>query len=406
MWTLLLQRITTDLVIGSAILIWGAIAMCHAATHNYAQILAVRFLLGFFEAAITPAFIICIGQFYTERETISRTAFWYMFNGIAFIVGGGMSYGLLTNPGSLASSLAIWRQLYLILGGITVFVGLVAIVLLPSKPERAWILSGDERKIVSARVQTRPGQQASSFLDRKVWKQTFEAIRDPRLYIVFVGLLLGSIPNGGITARVSQLNAGFGFAISQSLLLTMALGGAQIVSVLLFVITSHLAKSRAIGGITVLVVAIAGAALMYSPDANRAGHEVGLVLINFGSPAVVAIYSFTSAAVGGHGKRVAMATTAQLAYGAGNIIGPFTYIDSEAPVWASAKIVIIASLCGAVCALASILVLHITWNRRREAALRSAPSSTVGLYEAAQQEDTHGDGLNTDFTDKSYRYVY
>lgn len=373
--------------------------MCHAATHNYSQILAVRFLLGFFESAITPAFILAVGQFYTERETVSRTAIWYSFNGVALILGGGMSYGLLTHPPS--SNLAIWRELYLILGGLTIFAGLWTLFLMPNTPAKTRLFTADERKVALTRVTTRPGHSAREFFSRKAWSQSLEALVDPRLYVIFLGLTLGSIPNGGVTAFSTQLLAGFGFPIGQTLLLTLAPGGAQIVSVFLFIFTSLMTRSRALGGFLLLTIAIAGSAVMYVPNVSPGAHVVGYTLLNMGSPAVVALYSFNSAAVGGHGKRVIFASCSQLAYAVGNIIGPLTFLYQETPVYRTAKIIIIASLCGAALSLLIIYGIHVWWNSNRNAA---------GFPTRAQLEaeghfaDEEAENL-TDFQDTSYRYV-
>ncbi|CAO1619738.1 unnamed protein product [Sympodiomycopsis kandeliae] len=399
LWTVVLQKVTTDLVIGAAVTIWGIVCMCHAATHNYSQILAVRFFLGFFESAITPAFILIVGQFYTERETVSRTAIWYSFNGVALILGGGMSYGLLLHPP--ASNLAIWRELYLILGGMTIFFGLWTIFLMPSSPAKTRLFTEDERKVALTRVTSRPGQSARSFFDRKVWTQSFEAIRDPRLYIIFLGLTLGSIPNGGVTAYSVQLLAGFGYPLQRTLLLTLAPGGAQIVSVLLFILASYLARSRALGGFLLLTIAIAGSAVMFVSNVSPGAHVVGYTLLNMGSPAVVTLYSFNSAAVGGHGKRVVFAICSQAAYGAGNIIGPLTFLAEEVPIYRTAKIIIIASLTGAAISLALIFAIHFFWNKKRDAA--GFPTRQE-LEDQGQYLDEEAEN-ETDFNDTSYRYV-
>jgi MFS transporter, ACS family, allantoate permease len=318
-----LQRYTIDLIIGSAVTSWGIICMLHAATQNYAQILPIRFLLGFFESAITPAFILAVGQFYTKKETISRTAFWYGFNGLALIIGGSMSYGLsMASHQHPAPRMAVWRQLYIILGALTVLFGLLALAFLPSSPGKTRLYTANEREIAASRVTNRSSGRrgaAKTIFDRRIWTQSFEALRDPRLYIIFAGLFCGSIANGGVTAYSTQLLAGFGFRIDQTLLLTLAPGGAQIISVLLFVGVSLMARSRAIGGIVLLVVAVIGSILMLAKDLGRTGHVVGYCLLNMGSPAAVALYSFNSAAVAGHGKKVIFAASSQLAYATGNM---------------------------------------------------------------------------------------
>jgi MFS family permease len=47
---------------------WGAILACHAACHNYAGFMVVRFLLGMMEASVAPGFSFLTGKFYKRGE--------------------------------------------------------------------------------------------------------------------------------------------------------------------------------------------------------------------------------------------------------------------------------------------------------------------------------------------------
>ena len=49
-------------VIAGCVISWGAILMMTAASSNFGGLLACRFLLGVFESAITPLFIMIVGM--------------------------------------------------------------------------------------------------------------------------------------------------------------------------------------------------------------------------------------------------------------------------------------------------------------------------------------------------------
>ncbi|PWN31309.1 MFS general substrate transporter [Meira miltonrushii] len=425
LWTFVLQRVSADLSTGATVTLWGMITMTHAATHNYSGILAVRFFLGFLESSVTPALVLITSMFYTPRETISRTAIWYAFNGVALILGGGLSYGLLSNPSVIKSSLAIWRQLYLILGGITIFVGLMLLAFMPNTPTRLRLYSPIERKAVLGRLFTQQpkvqDKNSSGKLatvkesndesgvtvahtpyvkkTRKIaWYQWIEAVCDVRLYLFFCGLLVGSIPNGGVTAYSIQLLSGFGFSQAETLLVSIAPGGGQIVSVLLFIITALLTKSRILGANLLLFIAIAGSTMMYVSTTGRTAKTVGYVLLNFGSPAVVALYSFIGSAVLGHDKRVIFTIVSQLAYALGNIIGPLVFLESETLLnYPTAKKVIIGSLAGAAFTLFCIGIIHAAWNYKRN--LNRDDSEL-------EQPQGHSGQYLSDFKRRDFRYVY
>ncbi|PWN36538.1 MFS general substrate transporter [Meira miltonrushii] len=405
LWTFVLQRVSADLSTGATVTLWGMITMTHAATHNYSGILAVRFFLGFLESSVTPALVLITSMFYTPRETISRTAIWYAFNGVALILGGGLSYGLLSNPSVIKSSLAIWRQLYLILGGITIFVGLMLLAFMPNTPNRTRLYSPIERKAVLIKESNDESGVPVAHTPyvkktRKIaWYQWIEAVCDVRLYLFFCGLLVGSIPNGGVTAYSTQLLSGFGFSQAETLLVSIAPGGGQIVSVLLFIITALLTKSRILGANLLLFIAIAGSTMMYVSTTGRTAKTVGYVLLNFGSPAVVALYSFIGSAVLGHDKRVIFTIVSQLAYALGNIIGPLVFLESETLLnYPTAKKVIIGSLAGAAFTLFCIGIIHAAWNYKRN----------LNRDDSELEQQTQGQtGQDlSDFKREDFRYVY
>ena len=78
-----------------------------AACNSFAQVAAMRFLLGFFEAGIYPALTLLISTFYRRSEQAARLGLFWIFNGIATIVGGLVSYGVATMGPS--HGLSKWR---------------------------------------------------------------------------------------------------------------------------------------------------------------------------------------------------------------------------------------------------------------------------------------------------------
>ena len=69
------------------ILIWSVLLCCHVAAKNYACMLALRFLLGMFDASISPAIMNIVSMFYTRSEQPLRMCVFLAFNGVATMVG-------------------------------------------------------------------------------------------------------------------------------------------------------------------------------------------------------------------------------------------------------------------------------------------------------------------------------
>lgn len=58
-------------------IIWGAMVMCLGACNTYAQLAAVRVLLGWFESVVTPGFAIFTASWYLRKEQSLRQGLYY-----------------------------------------------------------------------------------------------------------------------------------------------------------------------------------------------------------------------------------------------------------------------------------------------------------------------------------------
>jgi MFS family permease len=56
-------------------LVWGSVACLHAIVKNYAQLLTLRFLLGFFEAGFFPGVVYFLTLFYKKSEMVIEDIF-------------------------------------------------------------------------------------------------------------------------------------------------------------------------------------------------------------------------------------------------------------------------------------------------------------------------------------------
>lgn len=70
----LMSRLPLTKFVAVTIIIWGGICMCLAGPKSFAGFAAVRFLLGFSEGAVSPAFISLTSIWYKKDEHARRTA--------------------------------------------------------------------------------------------------------------------------------------------------------------------------------------------------------------------------------------------------------------------------------------------------------------------------------------------
>lgn len=73
----ILQKLPFGRTLSICVIIWGGCVMCLAACGNYSQLVAVRFLIGWFESVVTPAFAILTTSWYLRNEQTLRQGIYY-----------------------------------------------------------------------------------------------------------------------------------------------------------------------------------------------------------------------------------------------------------------------------------------------------------------------------------------
>lgn len=196
--------------------------MCLAAPQDYAGFAAVRFLLGFTEGAVSPAFVTITSIWYRKQEHATRTALWVTMNGIAQVVGCLLMYGIGTNS---ALGLQPWRTMFLICGALTVAIGVAFYFFMPQGPNDAWFLTTREKEVLSMRMaHSREGGDKTNFSIR----QLKETMLDVKAWFVFAFGVLVTMQSP-VLQFASLVIQGLGYSGAETVLYTAPSGAVQIV---------------------------------------------------------------------------------------------------------------------------------------------------------------------------------
>ncbi|OJJ31658.1 hypothetical protein ASPWEDRAFT_54770 [Aspergillus wentii DTO 134E9] len=115
--------------------IWGILTCCLSTVTKAEQVYGLRFLIGFFEGATWPGYFTIISQWYLPHEMALRMSLYNIAQPVGAMLSGAMQGALSTNlEGALGRT--GWRWAFIINGVCTIFVALLAFVLLPGFPER------------------------------------------------------------------------------------------------------------------------------------------------------------------------------------------------------------------------------------------------------------------------------
>lgn len=344
------------------VIIWGGILACLAACKNYAGLLACRFFLGVAEAAIVPAWVVFTSQWYRKEDQAFRVGIWFSMCGFAQMFGGYVAYGIAVHVGrDPHASLHGWQIIFLLLGLLTVVVGIIFFFVLPDSPLTARFLSHEEKALHAEHIRgNEQGIGTHVFKKEQVW----EALRDPNTWLYAFWVFAANIPNSIATSFGNILVTGMGYTATESLLLVTPLGAYEVVILLGLTWLSTKTKQRLWWCIAGHIPSIVGAILMATTE--KAPALVGYYLSGGIPIGWTTILGLTSTNVAGSTKKVTIACVQTIAYTVGNIISPHTFQAKDAPRYLPAKIAICIIYFLSAVDLYVIRWLAVRENRKRD----------------------------------------
>jgi MFS family permease len=192
-------------ILAVAMVGWSVTTLGTGFIHNYHQGIAVRLLLGTFEAALFPSLAFVVSTVYSREQQAKRIAVLYGASALSGAFGGLIAYGIQLM--GTRRGMAPWRWLFIIEGCISIVIGFALWITLPRNSEKAWFLNAEERAQMSARIQ----RDAKSNGDKKfAWKYVRMAVSDPLILISSIALFCSTIPLFGFGTFLPTIIVGLG----------------------------------------------------------------------------------------------------------------------------------------------------------------------------------------------------
>ncbi|KAI0468128.1 major facilitator superfamily domain-containing protein [Xylaria cf. heliscus] len=155
----LLWKVFPPHIIGASVIFgWGLVATVQASAHNWTGLMALRFLLGVFEASFGPGVIYLLSFFYLRHEVGFRCGIFASAAPLASTFAGALAYGITSGHSHLAN----WRLLFLVEGLPTILLAIVTFFFLPDSPEKARFLDPEEKEIVKSRAMHQVGMDSNA----------------------------------------------------------------------------------------------------------------------------------------------------------------------------------------------------------------------------------------------------
>ncbi|KAK8245686.1 major facilitator superfamily domain-containing protein [Phyllosticta capitalensis] len=183
----------------------GILAMCYAAAKNFNQMIVTRVLLGTIDAGFRPCCMFYLSTFYTRGELASRYAIWYSGGAFAGGLSGLLAFGLFQAGGALKG----WQYLFLLQGGFTFSMGVLAAFVLPETPWGWKRLNEEEKELTVNR-----GKRDSTSKVNTAWdvKEGLKPFKTLRIYVLSVIALCYGVGSSAVGSFLPQIITTLGYS--------------------------------------------------------------------------------------------------------------------------------------------------------------------------------------------------
>ncbi|TFK46759.1 MFS general substrate transporter [Heliocybe sulcata] len=388
---LLMQKFPLNKYLAVNIFLWGALLIAQAASRNFTDLAILRILSGAFEATADPAFLLITATWYTRAQQPVRIGWWYCANGIGIALGGLLGYAI----GHIKGHLPSWKYEFIVIGALCAGWSIVLFFVVPDSPYTTHWFSRREKLVIASRK-----RHDYHGPERRQWNasQVLEAFIDPKIYLFFLFGFFANVPNGGTSNFGTLITKGFGFTTFQTTLMQIPYGFIIVAFILaaMYATTRMPPNTRTILMVITNIPTVIGFA-MVAWAKSKVARLVGYWITGASNATFVVGLSLVSGNVGGQTKKAIASAAVFLGVAAGNIVGPFLFLDSQAPTY---TVGIIGCLISRALEIVVIIILRMLFtaaNKRRDQAMAKGevPNDRPGFSD----EDI------SDWKNQSFRYL-
>ena len=201
-----------NVLLGGTMFAWGSLSLVTGLiVTSYRDLIIMRLLLGVAEGFLIPALMFYITLWYPQSYWSMRLAIFWAAPTFAGSFGGLIARGCAQIHDQHRPS---WTYIFIIEGGVTMFIGFVALLVLPDSIRSTRFLNRTHRQFWARRLEQDRGYRFESrpmhhvkraFLDWKVWLfgvSAFSLVAS----VTAVGVFLPTvIKNLGYTSNAAQI---------------------------------------------------------------------------------------------------------------------------------------------------------------------------------------------------------
>ncbi|PTB61871.1 MFS general substrate transporter [Trichoderma citrinoviride] len=313
---ILLRKSRPSVYLGSLVTAWGIIMTLHGVVSNFGGLLAVRLLLGVFEAGFYPGAIYLCAFWYMPKELAVRIAYFYCTSALSGAFSGLLAAAIALMDG--VGGYEGWRWIFLLEGIATTALGILCFFFLVDSPSLScnWLCPEEIRFLELQSFVKQGGRFSVQNADKKFhWFEFKMVLTNWRLYLQAYILLCISACSYGTKFTLPSIVKAMGFTdntIAQLMTVPAYVAGA--ISSIFFAYLSDRFLWRMPFIVVPMSLITIGYAVVMGFNGDLGGSHTGPGYLSSGRRAIGLAFCICMGNIGG-------------------IIGSFMYLDNEAPAY-------------------------------------------------------------------------
>ncbi|KAK3680878.1 major facilitator superfamily domain-containing protein [Podospora appendiculata] len=385
---ILLKHIGPRFFLPLLVCAFGLVSMCTAFVTTFEGLLGARAVLGVFEGGAMPGMAFFLSCFYKPNELLFRIGIYVSAASIAGAFGGLLATGLARIPywGVAAMRIGTWQNIFFFEGLITIIIGGLAPIWMPTKPSDAYFLDERERLIAAERLV----RDHRADPDEKVsWAHVKHAVTSLHTYTCALGFFLINITVQGISVFLPLILQDLGWTDTKAQLYSVPPYVVACAAAVAVAYASDKTHQRGIYLAVFSLLSMAGFAILrWSSDPNTRYGAVFLVTLGAfpGGP------GFLSWAINNSGGPSVRAVTSAYVVSLGTmggIVATWTYTYLDAPKYPIGHTINLVGQLIVVC-LSLFGIFYCSWeNKQREAGKRDHRLEGLSVEDQHKLGDRH-----------------